>query len=765
MASSIKSRLRSAHNSGAEEDATDFECGKYATLPDGFSRLPPDMGQAPDLPATGGLLRKELDADHTLGASSEFLAETAGARTEMHADPDEGVVSSTEEDEPEDCTMVWAARQQDDGPVIKVDLQEGGAPTDNPSVAQADARQPAIRPKTLTPIHQSEDGRGSGNPSSGANAVQRGERYVYDEEGYWVTFNVPSQHHLYGRFFPIEKENIPEGFPISHAREQAPYRNLTGGAKLTSAVPKTTDNVRVESTPTSMVRPPKAATMRPEVDMQYFETELADIKRMVRRTCSDRHKLTRGSRNRTDTELDSAYDTVGETHPQRWGCKTTRDVYTTDYETCRETELERPYKTGDGRRLKVSRRRRARTPSDRCSDAPSVGTDEQSVMDMIQRCLKPTLEAIVEEKMKQSSTSAPAVEKLPSAGGQEPQQGGGQPPDRNDATSPAEGNQPVKLEISDVRSLAPTCPMYGMTVAPHPGMPLSAITKFDGQYWEEFIEYFESVADANMWTEKDRLTYLLMSIEGKARSYAKSEKGIPQTYANVKARLHSRYSQHEPAFSVRNQLRDIRRTGGERLEDFADRLQEVAQRGNLDAWERDELFYQAFIQAVKGTPKMQVHLEKQYRTRRATGKDTKLSDLLAWVREYREKSPASAVQTAALMVCKPVTQRKVKLTHDDGAVAEEVAEEQDKVHDEKEERKRTKNATNSKDLTYALNELEWVKKVIKENKLHHKKGKGKKPYGQNHDGGKTDNKSGAKVNTHGTTSEDTQGGCDGDGQE
>ena len=95
----------------------------------------------------------------------------------------------------------------------------------------------------------------------------------------------------------------------------------------------------------------------------------------------------------------------------------------------------------------------------------------------------------------------------------------------------------------------------------------------------------------------------------------------------------------------------------------------MARRGNLDAWERDELFYQAFIQAVKGTPKMQVHLERQYRTRRATGKDTKLSDLLAWVREYREKSPASAVQSASLMVCKPVAQGRVKPTYDDGEVA------------------------------------------------------------------------------------------------
>ena len=199
--------------------------------------------------------------------------------------------------------------------------------------------------------------------------------------------------------------------------------------------------------------------------------------------------------------------------------------------------------------------------------------------------------------------------------------------------------------------------------------------------------------------------------------------------------------------------------------DFADRLQEVAQRGNLDAWERDDLFYHAFIQAVKGTPKMQVHLEKQYRARRATGKDTKLSDLLAWVREYREKSPASAVQTASVLVCKPVTQRKVKLSHEDEEVKTEVAQEEGKVLEEKEERKRTKHATNTKDLSYALNELEWVKKVLKENKLHYKRGKGKTSHRSKPSREEGDLKEGAEVNSHSVTLEDAQAGSSEDGQE
>ena len=136
----------------------------------------------------------------------------------------------------------------------------------------------------------------------------------------------------------------------------------------------------------------------------------------------------------------------------------------------------------------------------------------------------------------------------------------------------------LDMGSTDVRSLAPKAIPLAQA-----NLPLTTISKFDGEYWSEFIEYFESVADANAWSEKEKLTYLLISIEGKPRAYAKCEKGVAQTYENVKKRLESRYGQHEPAFQVRQQLREVRRFPNERLEDFADRLQEIVQRGSIDA--------------------------------------------------------------------------------------------------------------------------------------------------------------------------------------
>jgi hypothetical protein len=114
----------------------------------------------------------------------------------------------------------------------------------------------------------------------------------------------------------------------------------------------------------------------------------------------------------------------------------------------------------------------------------------------------------------------------------------------------------MDMGITDARSLAPRMVNQGQM-----SMPFTTISKFDGEYWPDFIEYFESVADANSWNEKEKLTYLLMSIEGRARVYARGEKGVPQTFENVKKRLERRYGQHEPAFQVRQQLSKKPRPG------------------------------------------------------------------------------------------------------------------------------------------------------------------------------------------------------------
>ena len=130
--------------------------------------------------------------------------------------------------------------------------------------------------------------------------------------------------------------------------------------------------------------------------------------------------------------------------------------------------------------------------------------------------------------------------------------------------------------------------------------------------------------------------------------YGRGDSGTQQTYHDVRRRLQQRYGQNEPAVSARAQLREIRREPGERLEVFADRLQEVAQRGILDPQDGDEFFYFAFLNAVKDTMQMQNYIDKAHLKNR----NLKLSDLLAVSQEYLNRSPTALDRTVAVNVCR-----------------------------------------------------------------------------------------------------------------
>ena len=76
---------------------------------------------------------------------------------------------------------------------------------------------------------------------------------------------------------------------------------------------------------------------------------------------------------------------------------------------------------------------------------------------------------------------------------------------------------------------------------PHNAMSFShppmAIIKFTGENWTEFIEYFDLLAEASAWSDKDKLAFILMSNDSKPKMYARGDKGTPQTYDNVQRRL------------------------------------------------------------------------------------------------------------------------------------------------------------------------------------------------------------------------------------
>ena len=245
--------------------------------------------------------------------------------------------------------------------------------------------------------------------------------------------------------------------------------------------------------------------------------------------------------------------------------------------------------------------------------------------------------------------------------------------------------------------------------------PAQELPIFEGDQWQLFIDAFETMAKLSKWTPEQKLVKFLPCIKGASRMYLEADEDELLTYEDAKNRLAERYGSNMSAFEVRQRIRNMRRRPGESMESFADRLQAASQKGRIDRADKNELFYRAFLDAVADAPKLQLYLEKKHKENR----DARLPDLLRMVREYREKSPTRDSELDfALNVCLPVDKRKGALTHDDDDTVEEVAQEEKKVSDEKVEREERKEKINMRDVGYALQELEWVKRVIKANGLH-----------------------------------------------
>ena len=93
-----------------------------------------------------------------------------------------------------------------------------------------------------------------------------------------------------------------------------------------------------------------------------------------------------------------------------------------------------------------------------------------------------------------------------------------------------------------------------------------------------------------------------------------------------------------------------------------------------------------------------------------------------------------------------MTQRKGELSHDDAGVKDDVAQEQARTQEEREERKQVKAKGVHEQLAYLDHELDWLKKICKAAKLHHTG----KPFNGKKDGGKW--KKGKKDGANGGTS-------------
>ena len=584
------------------------------------------------------------------------------------------------------------------------------------------------------------------------------EHLVEDDVGVWVTFDVPRGHHLYGMFVPVDRTLVPDHVPIQRlpgnvlsqaqkptmdqisAAVQAAQLEERAQALQSSEVSKPSSSAPANSTEVDE-REERMAAMEAELQwmraalkttsmhagstpatapnddrdekLLNMQAELAKVKASLEASKhvphaggDDGHTTVADKRARETDEATTGTETEVERHLKKHARTSATEVSHTEYDTCVE-DPKRTYVGEDGKTYHRRRKSFAERRRHSRSASPSIAVcDTQQLMKMFQECMKTTLTTVLESKTEGTSKSN----------------------DSPQVTKPAAATLVERKEetLAPPVRVAATC----NPIAMH--QPHMAITKFTGENWTEFIEYFDSLAEANAWSDKDKLAFLLMSIDSKPRMYARGDKGTPQTYEDVRRRLQQRYGQNEPAFNVRSQLRDIQRHPGERLEVFADRLQEVAQRGQLDPQDRDELFYFAFLNAVRDTPKMQNFIEKAH----AKNRSLKLSDLLALSQEYLNRSPTALRRTVAVNVCRPAKPTGKLIKVEEGESAGDVPEtkqhdmsvEDGGANEEGEKRPMTREEWEAhiKGRCWYFNkEIQWLKDIVKGKGLHHGTGRGR----------------------------------------
>jgi hypothetical protein len=102
--------------------------------------------------------------------------------------------------------------------------------------------------------------------------------------------------------------------------------------------------------------------------------------------------------------------------------------------------------------------------------------------------------------------------------------------------------------------------------------------KFDGTTsWSVFRHQFETVVEHNGWTPKEKSTYLITALEGRATDMLH---GIPKgaTYEEILQALEDCFGDEHFAAAYRSQLKVRTQKAGESLQDFATAIQQLVRR-------------------------------------------------------------------------------------------------------------------------------------------------------------------------------------------
>ena len=190
------------------------------------------------------------------------------------------------------------------------------------------------------------------------------------------------------------------------------------------------------------------------------------------------------------TAAESAYDTVDEKTIRRQKKRTpsASEVSQTEFDTAHDTDLD----DGEARKDGKSRRRprTARRAANEVS-SDSIKMTEDVIESVVQRCLATAMPKIDERK--EAATGA-----------------------RHNSEEVKDGGETQRTMMEEIHNASAAVVLPSPTAFNPHMMPLM---KFSGENWEDFIEHFESFADACGMSAAYRLQYLLMSLEGKPRAY------------------------------------------------------------------------------------------------------------------------------------------------------------------------------------------------------------------------------------------------------
>jgi hypothetical protein len=135
----------------------------------------------------------------------------------------------------------------------------------------------------------------------------------------------------------------------------------------------------------------------------------------------------------------------------------------------------------------------------------------------------------------------------------------------------------ARLEAVETRTERGNTPAVGASAAPPPTFNGSTL-------WSVFRRQFEIVAEHNRWSNREKSTYLITALKGRAADVLP---GIPAntTYENTLQALEDRFGDQHFAAAYRCQLTTRIQKAGESLQDFATAIELLAQRAHSTLFE------------------------------------------------------------------------------------------------------------------------------------------------------------------------------------